>query len=231
MGHDNERVIGVFDSGVGGLCAYYELRRLLPRQDIIYLADRGNAPYGTKSKDELISLTKKDIKRLSDMGAERILIACCTASSVYPFLTRGEKEICLPIITPAAILASKYQKVLVIATEGTVKLASFSRTIGNFSDTEVLESPRQELVSLVETGNRDGHIDEKCAHCLNEIRILAESFGAQALILGCTHFSHLENEFKRLLPNLQIISPAREGAIALAKQIKKKNENGRTVYT
>lgn len=224
-------MIGVFDSGVGGLCAYYQLRRLLPRQDIVYLADRKNAPYGTKSRDELIALTKNDIKRLSDMGAQRILIACCTASSVYPFLDKEERDICLPIITPAAILASEFQRVLVIATEGTVNCSAFSKEISKFSHTEVLENPEQELVSLVESGNRDGHIDEKCSHSMDKIKILANKFEAQALILGCTHFSHLENEFKRLLPNMAIISPAREGAIALAEQIKNKNENGRTVYT
>ena len=76
-------MIGVFDSGVGGYCAFRELRRLLPREDMVYLADRKNAPYGTKSEDEIIAFTKANIKRLREIGARKILIACCTASSVY----------------------------------------------------------------------------------------------------------------------------------------------------
>lgn len=224
-------MIGVFDSGVGGMCAYYELRRLLPRQDIIYLADRKNAPYGTKSKDELIALVKNDIIRLRDMGAERILIACCTASCIYSLLDEGERQICLPIIKPAAVIASKYRRVLVIATERTVSLGAFGGEISALSNTKVKEIAAQELVSLVEEGNRDGKINEKCVTIMQKIKKTAEDFSADALILGCTHFSHLENEFKRLMPEVKIISPAREGARALAKDIKEKYESGRTIYT
>lgn len=224
-------MIGVFDSGVGGLCAYRELRRLLPRQDIIYLADRKNAPYGTKSKDELIALTKNDIKRLREMGAEKILIACCTASTVYPYLDEGEKEISLPIITPAALAASKCDRAMVIATNHTVASHAFGKAIHALSGTQVKEIACQELVSLVEGGCRDGIINQKCREVLEKIRRDALKFGADALVLGCTHFSHLEGKFKRLLPHVRIISPASEGARTMAEQIKRKTENGRTVYT
>jgi glutamate racemase len=224
-------VIGVFDSGVGGLCAYRELRRLLPRQDIIYLADRKNAPYGTKSKDELIALTKNDIKRLREMGAKKILIACCTASTVYPYLDEGEREISLPIITPAALVASKYGRVMVIATNHTVASHAFGNAIRSVSGTQVKEFACQELVSLIEGGCRDGRLNEECRGRIEKIREDALEFGAEALVLGCTHFSHLEGEFKKLLPHAKIISPASEGARAMAEKIKEKTENGRTVYT
>ncbi len=223
-------MIGVFDSGVGGLCAYRELRRLLPRQDIIYLADRKNAPYGTKSKDELVALTKNDIKRLREMGADKILIACCTASTVYPYLDEWEKEISLPIITPAALAASKYGKAAVIATNHTVASHAFKDAIRALSGTQVKEIACQELVSMVEGGCRDGSISDRCRELITRIRDIALDFGAEALIMGCTHFSHLEGEFKRLLPGVNIISPASEGARTMAKQIKRKTENGKTVY-
>lgn len=224
-------MIGVFDSGVGGLCAYRELRRLLPRQDIIYLADRKNAPYGTKSKDELIALTKNDIKRLRDMGADKILIACCTASTVYPYLDGWEREISLPIITPAALVASKYRRVTVIATNHTVASHAFGNAICRLAHTEVREIACQELVAMVEGGCREGRISKACRGYIEKIRKDALDFGADALVLGCTHFSHLESEFTRLLPRVRIISPATEGAVAMAEQMKKKTENGRTVYT
>ena len=62
-------MIGIFDSGVGGLAAYKEVRRLAPQADIVYLADRKNAPYGTKGREELIKLVNKDVSRLREMGA------------------------------------------------------------------------------------------------------------------------------------------------------------------
>ena len=74
-------MLGVFDSGVGGLAALRELRRLLPFEDMIYLADKENAPYGTKTEDELVALVREDVKRLRELGAEKILMACCTAST------------------------------------------------------------------------------------------------------------------------------------------------------
>ena len=78
-------MIGVFDSGNGGLITVEKIRELSADADICFLADRENAPYGTKSKNEIISLSKRNIKRLRDAGADKILIACCTASAVYPF--------------------------------------------------------------------------------------------------------------------------------------------------
>ena len=76
-------MIGVFDSGDGGLLAVEKIRERSPECDLIFLADRENAPYGTKSRTEIIRITKRNIKRLKELGASRILIACCTASSVY----------------------------------------------------------------------------------------------------------------------------------------------------
>ena len=118
-------MIGIFDSGVGGLSAYRELRLLLPRCDIIYLADRRNAPYGTKTKDELIKLVKHDILQLKNMGAEKILVACCTASTVVPHLDFEERRCVLPIIFPAARVAARLARVTVIATEHTARSSAF----------------------------------------------------------------------------------------------------------
>ena len=223
-------MIGVFDSGVGGYCAFREIRRLLPREDMVYLADRKNAPYGTKSEDEIIALTKADIKRLKDIGATKILIACCTASSVYDFLDEDERKISLPIITPAARVASSGKKIAVIATERTVKSRAFSREIARFSASRVVEFPAQKLVALVEGGCRDGRINVECEAELNRIRGLVRESGADRLILGCTHFSHLEGELRKRC-GIRTVSPAREGARALVKMVNTyRKESGRTIY-
>lgn len=225
-------MIGIFDSGVGGLCAFYKLRELLPREDLIYLADRKNAPYGTKTKDEILSFTKSNIKRLRALGAERILIACCTASTLYGELSFGEREICTPIITPSAkIAATVGQKIAVIATEHTVRSRAFSREIGRFSDCPVTEMAEQELVRLVEGGNRDGRVSAECLSYLSGLSERVSTTGADTLILGCTHFSHLEGEIGALLPHIKIISPAHVGAEEIAKKINPKHrECGRVTY-
>ena len=225
-------MIGIFDSGVGGLCACKEVRRLLPREDILFLADRKNAPYGTKSKDEILKFTKNNIKLLRKLGADKILIACCTASSLYNLLSHSEREIATPIITPAARLAAELGgRVAVIATNHTVKSHAFSREIVKISPTPIAEMAEQQLVALVERGNRDGRLDSECREYLRRLAVRIRASEAEVLILGCTHFSHLEYEIGRLLPDVKIISPAREGAKEIVKKINpNRKENGKDVY-
>lgn len=225
-------MIGVFDSGVGGLVSAGVLRNRLKTEDIIYLADRKNAPYGTKSKEELIFLVSKDILRLKGYGCRLCLIACCTASSVYPFLEKELKEISRPIIEPAAILAAKGQKIAVIATEHTVSASAFSQKISQFSKARVTEICAQELVSLVESGERDGALTERGCKTLFNICQKIKSSSPDTLVLGCTHFSHLEKSLSALLPNVKIINSAKEGALALCSEIKtEKRESGACLYT
>lgn len=224
---------GIFDSGVGGLAAYFELRRLLPREDIIYLADRKNAPYGTKTKDELIALTKKDIKRLCDMGARQVLIACCTASTVYSELSEWERKIATPIITPASRVAAEGERIAVIATEHTVRSGAFGREIRKFSQaSEVFERAEQALVAMVESGSRDGRISGECEGEIRQIAEWVTDIRADTLVLGCTHFSHLESTLREMLPCVKIVSPAREGAKAIKEKITVQNAtgNGREIY-
>lgn len=224
-------MIGIFDSGVGGLCAYRRLRELMPREDIVYLADRRNAPYGRKTPEEILSFTKENIRRLSSYGAEQILIACCSASSVYDRLTSAERQIATPIIRPTARLCRDFKRVAVIATSHTARVGVFKREIGMISQAEVFEMATQELVEMVEGGCRDGKIHRKCKQLLEKIAKWAAEINADALILGCTHFSHLEGEIARLNKNLKIISPARVGAEEIALCHTASREGGRVIYT
>ena len=201
-------MIGVLDSGRGGLVAYKELRRLMPRVDITYLADRKNAPYGNKRPDESLRLTEGGIRRLCDVGCEMILIACCTASSLYEMLPRELRDISIPIITPTARLCRDSRSVLVIATEHTARSGAFSQEIKRFSTASVREIPIQPLVDLIEWGR-----DTKPA--INEIVEMCE--GYDTLILGCTHFSHLYDELRARLPEVKILSPAHIGANEVRK--------------
>ena len=229
-------MIGVFDSGVGGFNALYELRQRLPFADITYFADEANAPYGTKNEDELITLAERDVGLLKNLGATHVLIACCTASTVYERLGNEYKENVIPIISPTVRMLKKFQRVTVIATEATVRSHAFSKEIKRENPLcEVLEMPMQELVFEIEAGSRDGKISYRCEKILADISVAAKDFSSEAIVLGCTHFSHLEREIQRKIPEISVISPAREGALALTRIIKEKNkgflrECGRTVY-
>ena len=225
-------MIGVFDSGVGGLTALAELRRLLPHIDMIYLADREHAPYGTKSEEEILSLAENCIKRLITAGAEKILIACCTASTLHSRLTEGARRITTPIIAPAARAAQRVSrgKIAVIATEATVRSHAFRRELLATGECEVTEHAAQELVAMVESGASDERpltSEEK-----SRLSRLLEPVGASradTLILGCTHFPHLRGHIAAMLPEVKLISPSREGALEIARSTEDRG-GGRTVF-
>lgn len=214
-------MLGVFDSGRGGLVAYRELRGLLPRANLIYLADRKNAPYGTRSEGEILELTAGAIERLTHMGADRVLIACCTASTVHERLPERLRQASIPIITPTAELCSESERVLVIATEHTVRCGAFSKEIAKFSTASVTEVPMQPLVSAIEWGfSTESWVEQITRLCQ----------GYDSLILGCTHFSHLYDELRAVMPEINILSPAHIGAREIMR-ITTDREGGRDIYT
>ncbi len=220
-------MIGVFDSGAGGLCAMRELVRLLPGEKKIYLTDRKNLPYGTKSEGELVLLVSENIRKLRLVGCERILLACCTASTIHRLLPREYKEVSLPIIEAAARAASG-ERIAVIATERTVSSGAFRGAVLDFYGFQqsacaryaprVFEISAGELVSLVESGERDGHLSERGRGAVLEVAKKVALTEPDSLILGCTHFSHLEESFASLLSGVRIISAAREGAFEMVKK-------------
>ena len=89
----------------------------------------------------------------------------------------------------------------------------------------------QRLVYLVENGCHDGHLTTECQHIIEDIQRLVYSFGADSLILGCTHFSHLEGELQALMPEIKIFSPAKIGAQKIVNEIQPHRECGRVIYT
>ncbi len=226
-------MIGVFDSGVGGFLAAKHLHKLLPSADICCLADRKNAPYGTRGSDEIISLANNGILRLAALGASRVLIACCTASSVHEYLSFEARKISIPIIeasADAAITASNRGKIGVIATEATVRHGAFTNILKQKLPTaEVKEFQASALVPLIESGARDGHISDKEREKIKQILAPAALCDIDTLILGCTHFPHIEKTIRELLPSVTTISSAYEGARLAAEEYRDK-ESGKIIY-
>ena len=221
-------MIGVFDSGVGGLTALGSLRALMPSADICFYADRKNSPYGTKSEEELLKITKNAISRLRDEGADFILMACCTASTVYPLLSKDEREICLPIIKPTAeraVSLTENGKIGVIATERTVSSHAFKNEINSLLPTaSVTEIATQSLVTLAEEGECGAYASEKAISKIEELISPFIKDEPDTLILGCTHFPIFKKIISDLLPNTAIVSCSDEGARALAQRCTEEGE-------
>ena len=212
-------MVGIFDSGRGGELAVRELLKLCPNAEIEFYADRENAPYGTKSEGELVELVKKDIDILRERGASRILMACCTASTVYGTLPKEYKEIAIPIIAPAAAAAvyiSSNKKIAVISTAATARSGAFEREIYRYCPAaEVFPVACGELVTLVEGGLCDGCVEFSERENIKRIISPVLGCGADTVILGCTHFAALEEEIKNIT-GMNTVNSARIGAALLA---------------
>ena len=219
-------MIGVCDSGEGGRVAVEELRAIAPRADICFFADRENAPYGTKDPQRLLSLLRADVRRVRDAGASEVLIACCTASTVYSRLTEGERIGVFPIITPTARAATKSTKngrIGVLATGATVASHAFRREILRILPTaQVTEVEAQRFVGYVERDKVDREDVKRTVEAL--VRA-----GIDTLILGCTHFPRLSGIISECAGNITLISSAREGALEIAGRADLTG-NGATIY-
>ena len=212
-------MIGVFDSGAGGLAVTRELVYAHPTADVVFFRDRPGAPYGTKSKGELKRLVTHDIRALLDRGADRVLMACCTASTIHRELESELREVSVPIIKPTAIRAAsitKNGKIGVIATAATVSSHAFKTELQLIDPTlTVYEWQAQPLVTLTEGGARDGRLTRADAEIIKKTLSGALSSDIDTLILGCTHFPLIENTIASLLRSVTTVSSAREGAKAI----------------
>ena len=225
---------GVLDSGAGGVLTAKILSALCPRTDVLLLADRKNAPYGTRCDEEIIEIAERGISRLLSSGAERVLIACCTASSLYPRFAPKIRGRSIPIIAPTAARAAELTKsgrIGVLATRATVRGGAFSREIKRIlPSAEVFEREAGELVGLVESGVRDGASDAFAKRKIIELTQPLIDEGIDTLVLGCTHFPYLYGSFKELFEGISIASCAHEGARAAA-ELSAAKESGKVRYT
>lgn len=196
-------MIGIFDSGLGGLTALKELRELCPECDIVYFGDTGRVPYGTRSKEILYRYADEDIRLLLSKGADRILAACGTVSSVaLPVLESNYSAKISGVVKPAAkeaVAATKNKKIGVIGTGATISSGAFARQIKNLdADIKVIEVACPLFVPLVE----NGFIGEGCeiTHlAVKEYLSSIRDFGADTLILGCTHFPIISSHIRAFL--------------------------------
>lgn len=199
-------MIGVYDSGVGGLSVWKELVRQMPEQDYTYVADSANCPYGEKSPGYIVERADRISGFLVSEGAAAIVVACNTATAAAIKYLRSKYAVPFvgmePAVKPAAI-ASHSGVVGVLATANTFKGSLYRDTVMKYaSDIKIVEKVGKGLVEAVEKG-------EVPYGLIREYVGSMKAQGADVIVLGCTHFPFLEDEIARAAgPSVRIINPA-----------------------
>tara|TARA_R110000868_G_scaffold145789_5_gene366204 strand:- start:1298 stop:2074 length:777 start_codon:yes stop_codon:yes gene_type:complete len=214
---DNNQPIGIFDSGIGGTSIWKEIHNLLPTEKTIYLADSKNAPYGQKSKEEIVTLSMKNTDFLLKLNCKLIVVACNTATTNAIKELRAKYDVPFigiePAIKPAAT-NSKTQKIGILATQGTLTSELFFKTTQKFHNTKIIEQVGHGLVQLIEDGQIDSAEMNQLLHSYLEPMIAAN---IDYLVLGCSHYPYLIPQIRKILPsNIQII----DSGEAVARQTK-----------
>ena len=210
-------MIGLFDSGSGGLSVLQEIRKLTPNADVVYFGDIRNAPYGVRSQEELVALTMGGLKTLRMFGAQEIVSACNTvAPSVLANGAEGARVI--EMTRPAAHAMRKYAggRVLLLATPATVASQIYQNA---FSGMIILDQlPVRDLAEAIEFGARG----EKIRDIIR--KAFAERWGQtyDYVFLGCTHFpfvrSIIEEESRATFGSVEILDPAEAVAEEAARR-------------
>lgn len=213
----NDNPIGLFDSGVGGTSIWKEIHQLLPNENTIYLADSKHAPYGVKSKKEIIELSFKNTELLLEKNCKLIVVACNTATTNAIKELRTRYDVPFIGIEPAIKPAANHSKTNIIgilATKGTLNSDLFHEKVQSYTNIKIIEQIGDGLVQLIENGNIE----------TPEMKTLLERYlnpmieqNIDYLVLGCSHYPYLIPEIQKILPQkIKII----DSGEAVAKQTK-----------
>ena len=213
-------LIGFFDSGLGGISVLHEAWRVMPNENYIFFGDNKNAPYGPRPLEEIRALSAAGIGRLLERGVKAIVIACNTATSAYADIIRAEHPE-LPIIgmEPAlkpAHYARHGGKVIVLATDATLRLSKFERLMAQYGD-DAIPVVGEGLVELVEGGK--AHSPEAEAR----VRALLAPYAHEqvdAVVLGCTHFPYMRDYVQDVFPQAKLF----DGRDGTAQRLKSQLE-------
>lgn len=210
--------IGIFDSGVGGTSIWKEIYELMPFEHTIYLADSKNAPYGSRSPEEIVALSIKNTEKLIAFGCKIIVVACNTATTNAIATLRARFNLPFigiePAIKPAA-LNSVSGNIGILATKGTLNSELFTKTSENLSNhINTIEIIGEGLVPLIESGDLDSEALKSLLKKYTKPMIDAK---ADYIVLGCSHYPYLIPALKKILPqHISIIDSGK----AVARQTK-----------
>lgn len=208
-------MIGIFDSGTGGLSVFKEIRKLLPEERYIYFSDNAHCPYGEKSREYIIERSREITRFLLDKGCDIIVVACNTATAAAIAVLREEFPVRFIGMEPAvkpAVKSTRTGVVGVLATTGTLKADKYLNTREKFSEgVKITEHVGQGFVELVEKGCLTGREAEDVVRA--SLKPLLDE-GADRIVLGCTHYPFLWETIAKIASELypereiEIIDPA-----------------------
>lgn len=218
--------IGLFDSGIGGLTVLAQLGRYIPDAEYFYVADTLNAPFGTKTQDQILKISVRIINFLQKNGVDCVVTACNTADAS---IRSSKIEFQIPYFgildfeTPENL-----EKVAVIATKFTAESKIYSKILKSKGVKEVLEIPCQGFVKIVEDDLIDSPVaDQEIESCLSILR----NTDISTLILGCTHFPFLSDRIKSHFPQINIFDPAQTVAEKVSQKFPKtSNSQGKVNF-
>lgn len=226
-------MIGLFDSGLGGLTVVRRVRALLPQHDLVFLADQAHVPYGDRNADDLAGLMRANLAWLDAQGVDAIVMACntsCAVADSYGYPPTSAPVLDLIESAAIAVRDAGFARVGVVATGATVRSGAYARRIRALApNVRVHEVAAPALVPLVEAGRIEGE----------EARAAVEAVCAQlpkdldAAILACTHYPVLDAHFAAALGRVARIDPAFEQAgrtAALASSLGIAAGSGATRY-
>ncbi|MCL2062878.1 MAG: glutamate racemase [Candidatus Cloacimonetes bacterium] len=229
--------IGIFDSGVGGLTVFKEIRQSFLNEDIVYFGDTARVPYGTKSRETVIEYSKQNARFLINKNVKVIVVACNTSSAFA--LTDLQKITKIPVIgvikagAETAIKSTKNGKIGIIGTVGTVKSHAYKKTIEEIDkkssekikNLEIIEKACPLFVPLAEEGWHDHHITKQVAEIY--LKEILEA-GIDTLVLGCTHYPILKEIIRDVCgESIQLIDSAQAVTNELKKIIKTEETMGK----
>lgn len=216
--------IGLFDSGIGGTSIWKEIHSLLPHENTIYLADSINAPYGQKTKEEIIQLSIKNTEFLLEQNSKIIVVACNTATTNAIKELRAKYDVPIigiePAIKPAAI-HTKTKSIGILATKGTLSSELFYKTVSNLEGINVIEQVGYDLVKLIEEGKIESNEITELLRIYLQPMIEAN---IDYLVLGCSHYPYLVPQIKKILPESVKIIDSGEAVARQTKSVLEKND-------
>ena len=238
MAGSSDRPIGVFDSGVGGLTVVRELINLLPGEDIVYFGDTARVPYGTKSAETVVRFAREDLGFLKSRDVKLIVVACNTASSIALPQLADESDIpVIGVLLPGArgaAAATRNSRVAVIGTTATITSGAYEKALLDINDgLEIMSHPCPLFVSIAEEGWVDDDIALMIARrYLEPLR----GFGADTLVLGCTHYPLLKGVISRVMgDDVILVDSATETAAEVRETLSSSgllsgNDSGGGIY-
>lgn len=221
----DNRPIGVFDSGLGGLTAVKALRQILPEEKLIYFGDTARVPYGGRSKETLLKYARQDVRFLRSFDLKAIVIACGTVSTTSLDTLQAENDLpIVGVVEPTcrrALLVTQNKKVGIIATLASIRSGAYEAMLRRLDPAvEIIGKPCPLFVPLVENG-RISRGDVVIETVAREYLTPLKNAGVDTLILGCTHYPLLTDVIGDVMgPGVELVSAGEESAFELKRMLK-----------